>query len=285
MFGGNNPISIIDLDGNEKIVVAASDHHDNSFKFIQSALLQMKSYANTNETKTILLLNNDGYYTKEVVENLRLMGKTFGFAVIEVKTMDEAGAYINGNLGPNAHGLIRSDDLVSNIDVFAHGTPSTIHSDYDTKGNTVLNNSNYTKLKPSSFTKDAEFTSYACRIGASIDLPKTDDKVLDNNQVKLNGSAKSLAQNMANHLNINVNAFMARTEYSNNLGFTPEERQKNSSGLNYELQPGYFNSKYGRHVSYLRPAVNPVTGATTTSNVSTSKYKFIPNQSLTPIPN
>jgi RHS repeat-associated protein len=273
---GNNPIAIIDPDGNEKIAVAASDHHDNSFKFVQSALRALCNYPQSTETKTLLLVNNDNYYSPAMIKDLQAIGKLNGFAVIEVKTMSQVIGYINGAIS-NVHGNNRYDDLITQIDIFAHGTTSTIHSDYDNKGNTTINNKNFENICPESFSSGALFTSYACRTGASNDLPKTNELPLNSNpsyQVNLNGSKSSLAQNLANHLGIKVDAFMARTEYANNLGKSDVERRTNSVGYSYLLEQGILGTKYGRHVGYLRDAVYPVQGSTSTSNVSSLKYRF-----------
>ncbi len=265
MFAGNNPICIIDPDGNEKIIVSASDNHDNTFKFLNSAFRQMGDYKNSSETKTLMLINNNGFYSKDVIDGLVLAGKKQGFAIIEVENMDEAISYINGSMR-SAHGNIRPNDLVSNVDVFSHGTTSTIHADYASPGNTVLDNSNYTSLDPNAFARNALFISYACRTGASIDLPKDNSPVYHSDQVLLNGANNSLAQGISDHLGIQVNAFMARTEYSNILGTNYFERKNNEK----------IGIKIPNSGGVLRPAVNPVTGATGTGLVNPSKYKFTP---------
>ena len=272
MFAGNSPINVLDPEGEEKIVIAASDHHDNTWKFLNSALGQLRGYRGSGDTRTLMLLNNGNFYSKGVTRLLGFIGKMMGFNVVSVANTKEMVDYMNGTT-LNAHGLKRTDDLITDVDIFAHGTPGKIHSDYMDKTNSVIDNSLVIDIDATSFDKGATFTSYACRTGASKDLKKEWNPLADvddvEKQIELNGATESLAQFTSSRLGIEVDAFMSRSEYGDIYGDVAF--RKIAGDKKFMAKKG-IDGKKG--ALYLLGAPFKVKGATTTGAVSPAMFKF-----------
>jgi|GEM_PF-1587943 len=93
---------------------------------------------------------------------------------------------------------------INNIVVFSHGMPFKIDLNYKHNENLIINNDLIDKLNSYMFADSAIFFSYACRTGAGT--TKSD---------AINPKADaSLAQYIADKLNITVKAFYRRTLYS-----------------------------------------------------------------------
>jgi hypothetical protein len=98
--------------------------------------------------------------------------------------------------------------------------------------------------------------------------PFTDVDDIDK-QIILNGSANSLAQVMANHLGVTVNAFMARSEYKDIYGGS---LYRNLVGESAFKAMDNIEGKKG--ALYLLGAPFGVKGATETGAVNPAMFKF-----------
>jgi len=104
---------------------------------------------------------------------------------------------------------------IKNIVVFSHGYPHTISLNYKEKPYIDIKKSFINKLKPAMFAEGATFFSYACRTGTGTIFesgtnPDSDD---------------SLAQYIANNLQIKVRAFYRRSHYGAVLRYSPQSRE------------------------------------------------------------
>lgn len=95
---------------------------------------------------------------------------------------------------------------LQDVAFFSHGVPSEIALNYDSYPDIDLTNHNYRKIKADAFVAGGRIYSYACRTGtyASGGSFKT---------LAQAEPEKSLAQRLANHLNVSVYAFMVRSTY------------------------------------------------------------------------
>ena len=184
---------------------------------MNQAISQIDNYFKNepNESRVVLLFTEG--YTPDQIKEFTEEIKNRGGIVQSVVTATAVTNYINSKKTYSGDvDEVRSSDKVTNVDAFAHGLPSSIEFGYKTDNADAarfgVTQSN--SLKPEAFADGATFTSYACRTGASTDL-------LRYNPFNTPGDAKSessLAQKMANSADINVDAFISRTDYSGTLG-------------------------------------------------------------------
>jgi len=226
-FGFNNPITTIDPDGNENIVVAGTQYDNlagNKLMFVHQALRQLKQYSvnEKDETRTLLIFTQG--YTERQLKRIEQQAAKLGATVIRISSVQHLTDYINTKSPNGLPTSKREEDKITNIDAFAHGIVGAIEFGYQiNRGNQTNTSMSFTKtsaeaLDKKAFAENAVFTSYACRTG--LGNPEID-------QVKYpwesTDKENSLAQNIADAANITVRAYLVRTDYSNTLS-TPLER-------------------------------------------------------------
>ncbi|MEN4759614.1 hypothetical protein ABEG63_04665 [Chryseobacterium sp. C39-AII1] len=216
----------------ENIVIVASEVHDkksvNKLMFMAQAIRRIR----ISSVQTVLYFTH-GYSSNMIFEfekSLRNYKKNI--KIIAIKNISELINYINLGYTNNIQGDYRtipnengSMYKVNNLYIYSHGMPSritfmldwdlykknnNIKSSEDANGN-ELNLSNYTKLNPSSFSKDAEIWSFACRTGLSIDNDTEIERFTW-------GENESLAQKLSDRLNCKTHAFLKRSNYENTWG-------------------------------------------------------------------
>jgi len=228
-YSGNMPIAAFDPNGKEIILVAASDQHDNSFKFVNAAIRKLKLLNNDEslkgQNKTLVLVNINGFYSAKAIERINKSVKKHGGTLLVVSKKQELLDYVNGTT-ENVHGECRDIDKILSLQFFAHGTPGSIHMNYAEKGDWSIdkdfvdgvNANEPSTSKDDLFTKDANVKSFACRTGAGINIDKGDDtsnpRLLDMDyQRKHSATGMSLAQYMADTWDVKVYALLERTIY------------------------------------------------------------------------
>ncbi|MFT6384285.1 MAG: RHS repeat-associated protein [Bacteroidia bacterium] len=234
VFVTDNPLIYKDADGNEKIVVIGEQHEEgsgNKLMFAHQAITQLKEYAGSEETRTIVLFNSNNTYTADQVAAITLSANNNGATLVTVESESEFADYINKQKVPctEASASARSEDPVSSVDVFSHGTVGDYGSAFSfgyggaNKDALRFDKSDIAKLDKQAFTQNAVLNSYACRTAAGVDLGKqiymgdgSENAIGAQNQINM--TKQSLAQAFADGLDITVNAYATRTEYSGTLG-------------------------------------------------------------------
>jgi RHS repeat-associated protein len=217
-FGFNNPILVIDSDGNENIVVVGAQHDNsagNKLMFVHQAIRQLKRYFNNepNESRTMVLCTES--YTTKQIERIERVAQKYGFSIVKVESADQVVNYLNTKyVDCSTPDEERKSDPVTNVDIYSHGKVGEIRLGYETPTDIQLtiNESNATKLNPEAFSKDAIIASFACRTGMgnpNIDLVKYPSE--DECQYS------SLAQKISNAAGVNVKAYVKRSDYENTL--------------------------------------------------------------------
>lgn len=220
-FAFNNPITTIDTDGNENIVVVGAQYDNsagNKLMFAHQGIRQLKEYSlnEKDETRTMVLFTEG--YSKKQIRAIEREVKKLGGTLVKVNTSSDLTNYINSKSKFSEKlTKMRDEDKVTNVDAFSHGVVGSIDFGYKTKNADIMKFDKYDtqRLEPDAFAKAAIFTSYACRTGIGIDteiVKPWQDMMAD----------QSLAQEISNNANITVKAYLKRTDYSNTLSSTQD---------------------------------------------------------------
>src|SRR5690554_6080312 len=67
-FVANTPLIAIDPNGKEIIEVIASDEYDGSLKFLNAAFRSMSKNKNTDENKTLVIANQNNFYSEKALK-------------------------------------------------------------------------------------------------------------------------------------------------------------------------------------------------------------------------
>src|SRR5690554_5740762 len=213
-FVANTPLIAIDPNGKEIIEVIASDEYDGSLKFLNAAFRSMSKNKNTDENKTLVIANQNNFYSEKALKSINRKAKKYGYEVMVVTKQEELVDYFNLDNEGNVHGESRQSDKISSLTIYSHGTPGAIQMNYgpESKDNWNIDQSFVDKIRQPEtvFSEDASVTSFACRTGAGVNHPKkgpdTDKSLLYNYafQREYNGTSSSLAQYMANSWGVPV---------------------------------------------------------------------------------
>jgi len=212
IFAGNSPISCIDLDGREKIIISGSENRWWKLTFILPAMKLIKTYREYNKTEAITMLLFKEGYTQKQIDRVTKYAQKKGANVIVVNSANDVVYYINNKStinNPNG----RDNDPITTVNIFSHGLPNQIVFGYGQSDDIVkkytFDESHVKKLDPKAFKKGAVITSWACRTGAATD---------GNGDVD---PEKSLAQKIANQTGTIIYALQKRSDYE---GIIPDDR-------------------------------------------------------------
>ena len=134
------------------------------------------------------------------------------------------------------------------------------------------------KISPLAFSSMAQIDSYACRTGMGNRtefFPQTD---------------KSLAQLLADHLQIKVRAFVRRSDYKNTWGSFEERQLGKLCGISNKAVPGeewckkwnaladerYENKKAFKFAYQIMGAINPVISGSSPFGAPGGYFEFLP---------
>ncbi|RZK25505.1 MAG: hypothetical protein EOO43_05355 [Flavobacterium sp.] len=295
-FGFNSPITTIDPNGKENIVVVGTQHDNtsgNKLMFVHQALRELIKYSkNEAEESRSMLLFTEGYTPKQI-RRIEQQAAKYGVSVVKVSSAEQVISYINtknieGGAGSGMSSPAREEDKITNIDAFSHGVVFKIEFGYKigaggkTNNNMGLNSVNVTDINSDAFKKEAVFTSYACRTGLGNSNINAFINPLESTIPKA-----SLTQEIADAAKITVRAYMVRSDYSITLS-TKIER------LDYKIYskigPGghdrWFNA-FKKRVEAREKiegatfdpegALHGVIGGSTPVGVSSAMHEYKPN--------
>lgn len=168
-----------------------------------------------------------------------------GIAFFIVDSSMEIVQYINTNeIKRNANPLLLSEkrklNLIKSVYNFSHGELQIISFGYgndDVYSIYAFDRKMVEKINKNAFFSNAFWYSYACRTGAGIDIEYMYNAIVHGKKKMYDYTPKdsepqnSLAQFIANTVEIKVYAYQSRTNYENILGSVFERHLKNGLGL------------------------------------------------------
>lgn len=203
--------------GPELIAVAGSQHDPssgNKMMFIGQAVRELRLFKNRSPDKARTLIVFTPEYTEVMLKAARDSADFYEAEVVTIATAQELIDYVNS-------GKDRAKSPVEHLSLFSHGVPLEIAFGYalPQAAQMALTMENSTSLSPAAFTKTARVDSYACRTG----MGNPEDHVSESAVQMSPQPEDSLAQLLANHLNVKLKAFITRSDYSHTWG-TARER-------------------------------------------------------------
>lgn len=217
---------------NENVVIVGAEVHDkkavNKLMFMAQAIRRVR----ISSVQTVIYFKQG--YSQSMISEFEKSLKFYkkGIKIVAISNLVELINYLNFGYTTNSKDDYRTKPdkygnmyKIKNVYIYSHGMPSriTFLLDWDvykkanninsseTATNNELTLSNYIQLNPKSFKNDGELWSYACRTGISVDNDSEVEKFTW-------GEDESLAQKIADRLNIKVHAFLKRSNYQNTWG-------------------------------------------------------------------
>lgn len=204
----------------EVVLVAGADQHERSYgngmRFPAQAVRELRvNFAS--EKHVAILLFNVGY-TDEMVKAIRGSATKLnsGATVVTVASTDELMNYINCGTttagAPTRHQAEHGRPIKA-LMFFSHGRSSNFLFDMDGPSDAAcaLGLDRVASFNPTSFLPNATVIADSCRIGNSSTAELIDDMSKWRDEAK---PENSLAQRLAEQLNLDVHAYLLRTEYS-----------------------------------------------------------------------
>jgi hypothetical protein len=208
--------------GYEYIALAAAQHDNsvgNKMMFAGQAVAQLRKGYPADARRTLLLVSLG--YTVKQKELIEAATEKWGGHYVEVDSLDRLAQYLNQGC-PEAP---RCGYRIKRLDIYSHGIPRNISLAHELPEEKAFswNFAFAQKLDKNALALEAEIYSWACRTGIGNEsdwgtLGNGPDSVHEfkiEDAIQLRPLTKqSLAQRMANHLNVPVWAFLRRTDYS-----------------------------------------------------------------------
>ena len=202
----NNPLKVIDPNGNENIVISGGEYNsENRYKynFIESAIKRLKDYKKQGEELTSWLVFTAGYSENDI-EKYKKLAAELDVNFVAINSKEELTNYINSKDKTDVDlSEERTKDKITDLSVFAHGHKNDISFGYR-QGEDVENRLSYritdiSKLNKAAFN-NTDICLYSCNAATN----------LGGNSSTWN----SIAGVMALQLNANVTGFHGRTNYA-----------------------------------------------------------------------
>jgi hypothetical protein len=214
----------------EVIIIAGTERHYNGYgeklMFPAQAVREIRETYSKTEYVTILMFK-DGYNREEVdaakkatlyynvnTQFITINSRQEMINYINTKTIDKSENIRNSRIDDDSAIVIIK---IKKIIFFTHGYPSRLT--FNLVGNTSdpvyeFNKKHISQLEATVFTSGAAIYSYACRTGNMGSVIDGTDYTDDKEWKKKIKPEESLAQKLADHLNIPVYAFIVRTNYT-----------------------------------------------------------------------
>lgn len=269
----------------ELIAVAGSQHDDssgNKMMFVGQAVRELAEFKRRkpNLTRTLVLFTPS--YNDAMLSAARSSAEAYGANVVTVTNTRELIDYLNS-------GKDRSQSPIEQLSLFSHGVPQRIAFGYHIAGDyqMSLDVLNYVQLSPQAFSPSARIDSYACRTG----MGNRPEYPIEEGIQFFPQTNESLAQLLANHLRIKVNAFVRRSDYKNTWGTFEERRMGDICSFSSNSAPGsewcrrwealkdertQYHKKY-KFTYQTMGSINPVISGSTPIGTPGGHFAFLPN--------
>lgn len=210
----NNPMALVDLDGQEAIVVTGgnynhTDYNGNEgfkYNFVETSIREIKQIQADNPDENITWIVADEGYSDKDKEAMDSLANKLEVDVIYIKNTDELIEYVNYKTEPDSPrssmGEEREDDKITKISFFSHGMyDGTIDLAYKYSDNLKITRSMIKDFDATAFDNPETFFG-SCNAGT--------------NQQSENDA---YAQLWVNHIGGTAVAVNGKTDYSNiNVG-------------------------------------------------------------------
>lgn len=268
----------------ELIAVAGSQHDErsgNKMMFIGQAVRELAEFKRNQPALTRTLVVFTPAYTSVMLNAARRSAELYQADFVEVATAQELIDYLN-------QGKERTQSPIERLALFSHGVPQQIAFGYQlTEGMAMsLDMVSYAQISPQAFALTAQIDSYACRTGMGN---RTDLPIEDGIQL-FPQTNESLAQLLANHLQIKVRAYIRRSDYKNTWGSFEERQLGKLCGISDNTAPGEVWCRKWNELKEERQenhdvlkityqtmgAINPVISGDTPIGVPGGIFEFLP---------
>ncbi len=267
----------------ELIAVAGSQHDTgsgNKMMFIGQAVGELAEFrrSKSNLTRTLIVFTPS--YSTEMLSAARNSAKTYGAGYVSVANAKELIDYLN-------RGKDRKQSPIEHLSLFSHGVPQRIAFGYQLVEDPQMSLDvlNYKDISVLAFSSAAQIDSYACRTGMGN---RSEYRIEEGIQF-FPQTNESLAQLLADHLQIKVRAFIRRSDYKNTWGSFEERQLGKLCGISNDTSENEWCKKWNtlkdersmHHRKYkftyqTMGAINPVISGDTPIGVPGGYFEFLP---------
>ena len=268
----------------ELIAVAGSQHDKssgNKMMFIGQAVRELAEFKRSKPALVRTLVMFAPSYTPAMLSAARSSASAYGAGFVEITNTDELIDYLN-------RGKDRQQSPIEHLSLFSHGVPQRIAFGYQLAGDLQMSLDvlSYGRISPLAFSSSARIDSYACRTG----MGNRPEYPLEDGIQFFPQTSESLAQLLADHLQIKVRAFIRRSDYKNTWGSFEERQLGKLCGVSNNSAPGEEwcrswlklvkerkNSLRALKFTYqTMGAINPVISGETPLGVPGGHFEFLP---------
>ncbi|MCY1288750.1 PAAR motif protein [compost metagenome] len=268
----------------ELIAVAGSQHDDssaNKMMFIGQAVRELAEFRQRKPALVRTLVVFTPAYDEAMLKVARISAEAYEANLVGVSNVQELIDYLN-------HGRDRNQSPIEHLSLFSHGVPQRVAFGYQLAGDyrMSLDVLNYQRISPMAFSSSARIDSYACRTG----MGNRPEYPIDEAIQFFPQTNESLAQLLANHLQIKVRAFVRRSDYRNTWGSFEERQLGKLCGISDNAAPGAawcrtwkalrderdIYDKSNSFTYQITGAINPVISGDTPLGVPGGHFEFLP---------
>jgi uncharacterized Zn-binding protein involved in type VI secretion len=268
----------------ELIAVAGSQHDissGNKMMFIAQAVRELAEFKRNKPDlkRTVIVFTPN--YSPEMLNAARGSAQAYDAGYVEVASAQALFDYLN-------QGQDRKQSPIEHLSLFSHGVPQSIAFGYllPETSQMSLDVLSYKQISVLAFSSTAQIDSYACRTG----MGNTPDYLIEEALQLYPQTNESLAQLLANHLQVKVRAFIRRSDYRNTWGSVEERQLGKLCGISNDTEP---NVEWCRKWNMLKEersysdelydftyqsmgAINPVVSGDTPVGVPGGFFEFLP---------
>lgn len=268
----------------ELIAVAGSQHDSasgNKMMFIGQAVRELAEFKRSKPTLTRTLVVFTPSYNAAMLSAARSSANAYDAGFVEVTNAQELIDYLN-------QGKDRKQSPIQHLSLFSHGVPQRIAFGYQLAEETQMSLDvlNYARISPLAFSAAAQIDSYACRTG----MGNRPEFPIEEGIQFFPQTNESLAQLLADHLQVRVRAFIRRSDYKNTWGSFEERQLGKLCGISDSTAPGegwcrkWNQLKDERNENHdllkftyqTMGAINPVISGDTPIGVPGGHFEFLP---------
>ncbi|MFS2161749.1 PAAR domain-containing protein [Pseudomonas sp. Pseusp122] len=268
----------------ELIAVAGSQHDNgsgNKMMFIAQAVRELAEFRSDKPGLTRTLVVFTPTYNDAMLSAARASADLYAAGFITVSNAQELIDYLN-------QGKDRKQSPIEHLSLFSHGVPQRIAFGYQLAEDPQMSLDvlNYQQIFALSFAGSAQIDSYACRTG----MGNVHDLAIEGLLQFSSQTDESLAQLLADHLQIKVRAFIRRSDYKNTWGSFEDRQRGKLCEINGNAAPREkwckrwkelederdYNYEHFQFAYQARGAIHPVISGATPFGALGDHFEFLP---------